>query len=150
MSSRGRFATPISLPRIVARTEGYTYAAKVWVGHCASFKFFFNVAPCQPIGARFAIFLHRCTPGVVKMGGQATWRKPGRLGAIPTKSAAMARKLKPPVYQYTPLCVGEVFVSEIPLSRSVSLQLPERRHGTHSGRLEYSASTSSFRLRTMK
>ena len=31
MSSRGRFATPpISLNRIVARAEGYTYTVKVW------------------------------------------------------------------------------------------------------------------------
>jgi hypothetical protein len=40
--SYGRFATPISLYTIVARTEGYTYDAKVW-------DLSIIQGPCRPV-----------------------------------------------------------------------------------------------------
>ena len=59
MGKRGAHAAvsrrpPISLPRIVARTEGYTYAAKVWALCLVQAPF--SVAPCQTLIVRFAIF----------------------------------------------------------------------------------------------
>jgi hypothetical protein len=53
---------PISLARIIARTEGYTYAANVWDVSIVQGPF--SVAPCQTFALRFAILssLHaRCT-----------------------------------------------------------------------------------------
>jgi hypothetical protein len=47
---------PISLYTIVARTEGYTYAAKVWALTLVQGPF--SVAPCQPNDSQL---LHRCT-----------------------------------------------------------------------------------------
>jgi hypothetical protein len=42
-----RLLPPISLYRIVPRTEGNTYDVKVW--SCPSFKDHFSVAPCQTL-----------------------------------------------------------------------------------------------------
>jgi hypothetical protein len=52
--SRGRFRPPIPLTRIVARTEGYTYAAKVW--DLSIVQGPFSVAPCQTLFVRFVTF----------------------------------------------------------------------------------------------
>jgi hypothetical protein len=53
--SRGRFATPADFPpHDVARTEGYTYAAKVWAMCLVQGPF--SVAPCQTLIDRFATF----------------------------------------------------------------------------------------------
>jgi hypothetical protein len=60
MSSRGRFVTPADIsPRIVARTEGYTYAANVW--DLSLVQGPFSVAPCQTFAnSRVRHFFHRC------------------------------------------------------------------------------------------
>jgi hypothetical protein len=60
---------PISLHGIVARTEGYTYAAKVW--DLSIVQGPFSVAPCQnPFDSQL---LHHCTFGELKpIGG---WRE---------------------------------------------------------------------------
>jgi hypothetical protein len=42
---------PISLDTIVARTEGYTYAASVWDSSLV--QGLFSVAPCQTVGFAF-------------------------------------------------------------------------------------------------
>jgi hypothetical protein len=47
---------PISLSRIVARAEGYTYAAKLWALCLVQGPF--SVAPCQTLTYRFAF----CAP----------------------------------------------------------------------------------------
>ena len=53
--SRGHFATPtIPLTRIVAHTEGYTHAAKVW--DLSIVQGPFSVAPCQTLIVRFVTF----------------------------------------------------------------------------------------------
>jgi hypothetical protein len=45
---------PISLDTVVARTEGYTYAAKIWDFSIVQGPF--SVAPCQTVALRFATF----------------------------------------------------------------------------------------------
>jgi hypothetical protein len=45
---------PISISTIVARTEGYTHAAKVW--DLSIVQGPFSVAPCQTLTLRFATF----------------------------------------------------------------------------------------------
>jgi hypothetical protein len=49
---------PISLPRIVARTKGYTYDASVWDLPIVQGPF--SVAPCQTVPLRFATVSSLC------------------------------------------------------------------------------------------
>jgi hypothetical protein len=69
--SRGRFATPADpLPRSVARTEGYTYAAyaaKVW--DLSIVQGPVSVAPCQSV--RFATFASLYDPVARHSAGAA-------------------------------------------------------------------------------
>jgi hypothetical protein len=52
--TRFREPPPVSLFRIVTRTEGYTYAAKVWDVSIVEGPF--SVAPCQTLIVRIAFF----------------------------------------------------------------------------------------------
>jgi hypothetical protein len=63
---------PISLTRIVARTEGYTHAAKVW--DLSIVQGPFSVAPCQTLIVRFVNF-DRCR----EVGSTATTNQTGAL-----------------------------------------------------------------------
>jgi hypothetical protein len=61
---------PISFSRMVARTEGYTYDAKVWDSSVVHGPF--SVAPCQTLTVRFAQLFHRCNPPLLARLGTFT------------------------------------------------------------------------------